>query len=324
MEPRREQAVVGAFVLVAAALLIYTVFALSGAFGRASKTYRAYFPFAGGLEPGAEVRYAGGPRVGRVESVRVDPQSSPPVEVTFSVRAELPVKADSVVKIMSLNPLGDNHLEITPGTATAAQAPAGAALRAEPYVGFNDITAQLNALAPDARTLVQNLNQRAQQLQVTITRVNDLLNEKNRANLSESLANVRGMLEEDRPKVKSTMTHVETASAKLAPLLDDFKKTIQRADEALARVDAALGENRADLRAAIADLRKTLTSTASLAGQLDRTLDVNSENIDEMLENLRHTTENLKEFTDTIKTRPYTLIRSSSPPDRKPGQAKQP
>jgi len=59
---KREQAIVGLFVLVAAAVLVATVFALTGAFAGAAVTYRAYFPFAGGLEPGATVRYARRPK----------------------------------------------------------------------------------------------------------------------------------------------------------------------------------------------------------------------------------------------------------------------
>ncbi len=322
MEPRREQALVGLFVLVVAALLVATVFALGGAFGRAATTYRAYFKFAGALEPGAEVRYAGGPRVGRVVSSGIDSQDPTRIEITFSVRPDLPVKTDSVVKIISLSPLGDNHLEISPGSAQAARAAPGAVLPSEPYLGFNDITAQLNALAPETKQLISTLNQRAVELQVTLARVNDVLNDRNRANLSATLGNVRGMLEEDRPKLKSTLSHVETASAKLGPVLDDLRKTARQADEALAHIDATITENRPDLRQVIAELRQTLTSTSSLAGQLDRTMNVNAENIDELLENLRHTAENLKEFTDTIKARPYTLIRASSPPPRKPGEPK--
>ena len=310
--------------LVATALLLATLFAVSGALGRATVNYRAHFTFAGGLEPGAVVRYAGGPKVGRVEGLRIDPQNPTRIEVTFSVRPDIPVKTDSVVKILSLSPLGENHLEIAPGSLQAARAPAEAALPSEPYVGFNDITAQLNTLGPEARELLQTLNQRATELKETLARVNDALNEQNRANLSGTLSNVRGMLEENRPKIRNTMGNVETASAKVAPLLDDFKKTARQADEALTHIDTVIGENRADVRQAVADLRQTLASASALAAQLDRTVYINSENIDEVLENIRLTTENLKQFTDTIKTRPYSLIRASGPPDRKPGEVKKP
>ncbi len=324
MKAKREQALVGLFVLVVAALLVATVFALTGAFTRSATTYRAYFKFAGGLEPGAEVRYAGGPKVGRVEQLRVDPRDASRIEIIFSARPDIPVKTDSAVKIMSLSPLGENHLEIAAGSGQAPRARPGDALASEPYVDFNALTTQLNSLAPEVKQLVETLNQRAAEIRETLARVNDLLNDHNRANVAGALGNVRGMLEENRPKLRSTMSHAETASAKMEPLLDELKKAAQQADQALAHMDALVGENRPDLRQAVEELRRTLASTSSLAAQLDRTMNVNAENLDELLDNLRHTTENLKEFTETIKTRPATLIRGSTPRERKPGGAKQP
>jgi ABC-type transporter Mla subunit MlaD len=234
------------------------------------------------------------------------------------------VKADSKVKIMSLSPLGENHLEVSPGSASATLAPAGQALPTEPYLDFNAITAQLNTLGPEVQQLIQTFNQRATELKETLARVNDLLNDRNRTNVAASLDNVRGMLEENRAKLKSTMSHVEASSAKMGPLLDDLKKTVQQADQALVHIDALVGENRPDVRQAVIQLRAALASTVSLTAQLDRTMNVNAENIDELLDSFRHAAENLKEFTETIKTRPYTLIRSSSPSDRKPGGANKP
>ncbi len=323
MDAKREQALVGLFVLVAAGLLLGTIFALSGAFGRAGVSYRTYFKFAGGLEPGAAVRY-GGIKVGRVEQLRIDPRDSTRIEISFSVRPETPVKTDSVAKIYSLSALGDNYLEITTGSASAPRAPAGSVVQSEDYVGFPELTARLNALAPVAQELLGNLNQRVTDLRETIVRVNDLLNPRNRDNLSTTLGDLRGTLEENRPKLKATMSHLETASADLKPLLNDFRKTVSQADEAIAKIDSMIGENREDVRKAVRELREALGSASSLADQLDRTVNANSENIDEMLENMRITTENLKQFTDTIKSRPYTLIRSSSPPERKPGQGPRP
>ena len=314
---------VGLFVLIAAGLLLATVFALSGAFGRAGATYRAYFKFVGGLEPGATVRY-GGFKVGRVEQLRVDPQDSTRIELTFSVRLDTPVKTDSIAKISSLGALGDNYLEVTTGTPQAPRAASGTVVKSEEYVSFVELSAKLNELGPEAKNMIQNLNQRVTELQETIARVNDDLNERNRANFSASLDNVRGTLEENRPKLKATMTHLETASEKLRPLLDDFKKSLEQADKAIGHLDSVILENREDVRKAVAEMKRVLTTASSLVDQLDRTMNYNAENIDEILENMRITTLNLKQFTDTIKARPYTLIRTSSPPDRKPGEARRP
>lgn len=320
MGAKREQALVGLFVLVASGVLVATIFALSGAFGGSAATYRAYFPFAGGLEPGATVRYAGGPKVGRVEKLQLDPRDASRIEITFSVKTGLPVKTDSHVKIMSLSPLGDNHLEIVPGSEKAAPAASGALLPSDPYVDFNALTQKINDIAPQAQQLLRTLNDRANELQVTVARVNDLLNNSNRANFAGTLAETRGMIAENRAQVRSTVQNLNSASQKLEPLLQDLRKTSAQATEALNHVDSMIGENRKDLRQAIIDLRRSLATITGLTGRLDQTVDVNSENIDELLDNLRHVSENLKEFTNTIKTRPYTLIRSSSPPEHKTGE----
>lgn len=318
MEGKREQAVVGLFVIVALAILAATVFSISGAFGRSMKTYHAYFPFAGGLEPGSTVRYAGGPKVGRIETLRIDPQNPARMDVTFKVQSDLPVKTDSHVRIMSLSPLGDNHLEVLAGKSSSP-APDGALLIGDPYTDFNAITEQINNIAPKAQQLLVTLNERATEMKETINRVNDLLSSQNRANLSATLAQTRGMITEDRPVLNSSLHHVNDASQKLGPLIDNFKKTSDQATLALNHIDGMVNENRPDVHQAVVQLRETLAEARGLIARLDQTLDVNSENIDELLENLRHVSENLKEFTNTIKTRPYTLIRASVPRDHIPG-----
>jgi ABC-type transporter Mla subunit MlaD len=121
MNSRREQVWVGLFVLVAAGLLIGTVLSVAGTFSRGSIPHRAYYKFAGGLEPGARVRF-GGMKAGSVQRVRVDPDDPTRIEVDFNVAPDLPLKTDSVAKISSLGPLGDNYLELTTGTRQAAAA----------------------------------------------------------------------------------------------------------------------------------------------------------------------------------------------------------
>jgi phospholipid/cholesterol/gamma-HCH transport system substrate-binding protein len=320
MEPRTEQTLVGLFVLICAAVLIGTIFAMSGAFGRATKTYHTYFGFAGWIEPGMSVRYSGGPRVGRVEDVRIDPQNVSRLEISFNVRSDLPVKTDSVVKIMSTTPLGDNHIEIFPGSAQAAEAPNGALLPSQGYVDLSSLLAQLNDLAPQAQRLLAGLTDRVSELQETLIRVNALMSPPNQANLAATLANTRGLLEEDRPEIRATLQNLNGGSQKLAPLLEDLRNTTAEANKTLNNVDSLIGENRPDVRQAIAQLRRSLATVTDVTGRLDQTLDVNSENIDELLDNLRQATENLNEFTATIKTRPSSLIRSSNPPEHKTGE----
>jgi ABC-type transporter Mla subunit MlaD len=91
MESKHEQAYVGLFVLIVAALLIATVFALSGTLDKADTPYHAYFKNAGGLGPGAEVRYLNGPPIGRVSKVQFDAQDPTRMKVDFTALHYIPV-----------------------------------------------------------------------------------------------------------------------------------------------------------------------------------------------------------------------------------------
>src|SRR5271157_4551054 len=147
MSSKREQVWVGLFVLVAAALRIGTVRSVAGAFSRGNIPHRAYFKFAGGLEPGAAVRF-GGMKAGSVQAVRVDPDDSTRIEVDFNVARDIPLKADSLAKIASLSALGDNYVELTAGTRQAAAAAPGSVVRSIESTSLGDIGDMVGKLEP--------------------------------------------------------------------------------------------------------------------------------------------------------------------------------
>jgi phospholipid/cholesterol/gamma-HCH transport system substrate-binding protein len=321
MDSKKEQALVGVFVLIVAALLIVVVFLKSGTLDKENTPYHTYFKNAGGLEPGAEVRYLNGPPIGRVGKVEFDPQDPTRMKIDFSAKPDIPVKTDSVVAITSTSPLGENFLEILAGTPQAPRAPHDAFLKAKEPTSFSDIADRISEMTPAANELIKNLNDRVVEVKVTLARVNDLLNDKNRENISASLGDVRGMLHEDRPLVHSTLTNVNDAAAKLQPLIENFQKTVTKVDGTLDKVDGMISDNRADIRQSIIDLRQALANANTMVASLNTTVVSNSENLDEIIDNLRHVTENLNSFTETIKTRPYTLLRDSEPKSHKPGSA---
>jgi phospholipid/cholesterol/gamma-HCH transport system substrate-binding protein len=318
MNSKREQTAVGFFVLVAAALLIGTILAVSGTFSSGGVAHHTYFKSAGGLLPGAAVRY-GGMKAGKVEAVRVDPKDSTRIEIDFSVQRDIPVKTDSIAKISALGALSDNYLEIGTGTKDGQLAAPGSELKSVPTLGIGDLGDMIGGLTPVANQVLQTLNQRLTELQETIARVNDLLNDKNRQNIGSSLGNLNAMLVEDRPKISGSLGNVQAASARLLPLLDDLKATMNQANETLSHVDSLVVENRQDIRTIVVELKGTMLNAQSLVEQLKNTTDNNTDNIDQIIENIRVTTENMKELTDSLKSNPAVLIRGNNRKDRKPG-----
>ncbi|MBZ5619739.1 MAG: MlaD family protein [Acidobacteriia bacterium] len=339
MEAVRERTLVGLFVLIAGGLLLGTMVVISGGLGGATVSHRAYFKFVGGVQPGAPVRF-GGMMIGKVQRVRVDPANSTRIEVDVTVSRDAPLKIDSMAKISTLGPLTDNYIEITTGSEHAALAEPGSALLSAEAFGLPQLGDAAQAMVPDVQKALQKLNQNLDGLQVTLSRANDLLNNRNRANIAgtlnglertiaevrpkanESLDNVNGMLAETRPKVAASLNNVQELTTRLGPLLDSLNATTARANDTLGHVDSTLMENRTDIRAAVTGLRDTLAKSTGLLNQLNQTLDQNSGNIDDLLDNIRMTTENLRTLTETLMHSPASLIRGIRVPDRKPGDVR--
>jgi phospholipid/cholesterol/gamma-HCH transport system substrate-binding protein len=337
MEANRERTLVGLFVLVAGGLLFGTLLALSAGVSNATVPHQAYFKFAGGVRPGAPVRY-GGLAVGRVTQVRVDPGNSTRIEIRITVEKAAPLKVDSVAKITTLGPLTDNYIEISTGSEHAAPAPPGSTLQSTEAFGLPQLSDAFQAMMPEVQTALRKLNQNLDGLQVTLARANDLLNDGNRTNIANTLSgiaqtvaearpkvtgsldNLNGLLADARPKVSASLANVQQLTAKFGPLLDDLKTTTARANDTLSHVDATLMENRPDIRASVTGLKETVAKSAALLDQLNQTLDQNSDNIDGLLENIRMTAENLRVLTETVARSPASLIRGVKAADRQPGE----
>jgi phospholipid/cholesterol/gamma-HCH transport system substrate-binding protein len=336
MEANRERILVGLFVLIAGAILFGALLALAGGVGNPTVPHRTYFKFAGGVQPGAPVRF-GGLAVGKVTRVRVDPANSTHIEIAISVDRDAPLKTDSVAKITALGPLTDNYIEISTGSESAAPAPPGSIIQSTEAFGLPQLSDAAQTMVPEVQKALQKLNQNLDGLQVTIARANDLLSDGNRKNIANSLSgiaqtvtearprvadslnNLNGMLTDARPKVSASLTNVQQLTTKLEPVLDDLKATTTRANATLTDLDAALLENRPDIRASIAGLRETVAKSGILLDQLSQTLDQNSGNIDGLLENMHMTAENLRVLTETLARSPASLIRGVKAPDRQPG-----
>ena len=325
MKSTREQAAVGLFVLVAAGLLIGTVLLVSGTFSKSGTAHSSYFKFAGGLLPGATVRYAG-VKAGRVVDVHVDPQDSTRIQIDFSVARKMPVKTDSIAKITSLGALDENYLELTAGTNGAPLAPPGSVIKSEETISIGDLGAMIGGLEPVAQQTLLSLNQRLGELKVTVARVNDLLDDQNRANVGQTLGNLKSgsgqlnsLLAENRSKVSATLTNVQEASAKFTPLLDNLQTTIAQAKDTLSHVDSLVVDNREGVHTSVEELQKTLLTASQVVEQVKSLLNYQTGNIDQTLENLRMVAVNLDQLTDEVKRRPSLLIRGNSEKERKPG-----
>jgi ABC-type transporter Mla subunit MlaD len=300
------EAKVGAFVLLSAAVLCGTVYAVSGAkFRGARVAYRTYLRYAGGLEPGTAVLF-GGIAVGRVTAVGPSAADPTQIEIGFDVKQGTPLNAKSVAKLGTVSLMASPVISITTGTNDAARLPPGAAIPSQETISLDDTQRKLVALADSARTLMSSVGAHLDELSADTRRLLSNLNEvtgaANRRRLASILANADAM-------VVRTSSTIDRIGNQVLKLTADADGMVENANSTITSV-------RQPLEADLGELRMALEQARALIGSLQAVVRSNSDNIHDVIENVRRATDNLNDVTSAVKERPWSLIRIKQPKDR--------
>ena len=323
MAQRSEEIKVGSLVVVAVLLFLGTLILVGGVnlLRRKQVSYVTYFKFAGGLDPGSVVRFAGR-KVGTVQSADFDPQDTTRIQVRLKVLEKTPVRTDSTATISSLGFLGDNYVEISAGTKNAAMLAPGSEIPAKEVVQVADVINNANALVLNANQLIGTLGPK---LDTVVDNANQLaLNLKKmtgpqtQQHLDRILANVDEMLVETRPPLRRTLANLDRASAKLGPAIDKADVTMDKANILVTNLNQVVLDNRAEIHQVLLTLHAALVDARRLVVNLDDTIDGNRENLDQTLENIRATSQNLEQLTETLKQKPNSLVFYKQAKDRQP------
>jgi phospholipid/cholesterol/gamma-HCH transport system substrate-binding protein len=323
MTKRSEEIKVGSLVVLSALLFLGTLMVVGGVnlLRRQQVNYVTYFKFAGGLDPGSVVRFAGR-KVGTVQSADFDPQNTTRIGVRLKVMANTPVRTDSTAQISSLGFLGDNYVELSAGTKNAPLLPPGSEIRAKEVVEVADVINNANALVLNANQVIGTLGP---QLATVVDHANQLALNLNKMtgpqaqqHFDRILSNVDEMLAETRPPLRRIMANLDVVSVKMGPAIDKAGLTLDNATALTKNLNQVVLENRAEIHEVLLNLRAALVDARRLVVNLDDSLQGNRDTVDETLENIRVTTQNLKQFTDTIKQRPNSLVFAKEKKDPVP------
>jgi phospholipid/cholesterol/gamma-HCH transport system substrate-binding protein len=182
METRAHYVAVGAFVLA----IITVAFAVVLWLARAQLTtqYALYdIYFAGpvsGLREGAAVEYSGVP-AGRVAEIKITPENVERIRVTVEIETTVVIKQNAAASVEGNLLSGVSFIQIVGGTQDAPVLTKEAGQR---YPVIRSRRSRLASVSARAPQLLEKLNETANHL-------NDLLDEKNRAAVTESLENIR-------------------------------------------------------------------------------------------------------------------------------------
>lgn len=315
-----SEAKVGLFVIVALIIFVVTFLSIANIQLTGEKVpYKTYFAYIGGLDEGGLVRY-GGRKAGTIASVRPWADDPTKTEVVFDLRVDVPVNSESRARIASLNALGQNYLEITPGSIDAPRIEPGGKVESTEMLTFTDLTNKVGNVTDKAVELMGDIQEKLD-LVVTdidglLTNLNALTGEENRESVSKLLANGNRLVEEQSPKIDRITSQVSSTLEDVEALMADFRKVAEGADETVRNVNRTVDETREPIQKNIEELERTLVEVRETVEQARALVIVNEQNINETVENFRMASENIESLTDDLKQRPWSLIRVKPKPDR--------
>ena len=314
----------GAFVLAAVLILGLGILWVVGSLpiGREANHYDVLMGTAAGVRTGDRIRVSG-IEVGRVESISLRPGEEWPVLFSVSLDTSISVTVEASAHITSDGLLSSNYLEIDPGPASAPslepggviQGTAGAGLM-QALGGLEDLSGDTSAFLAKLGGLVDELSKSAEPL---LTQLELLLSDENLDSFSGTLAAMRILAEDTRPRTNALLEDLDALVARLNDGTETLPELVGNLDSLLTELRDALGPDGARL----AELLDSAQGTLDSAGA---TLEVTAHSRHTLklaLRDLQATMANLKSFTETLEERPSALVWKDRQPDRKPGENRQ-
>ncbi|MGE5147589.1 MAG: MlaD family protein, partial [Candidatus Eiseniibacteriota bacterium] len=239
METRASYLLVGTFVLVlVAAGFVFILWIAKAQVSRDTTTYVTYFTTSvTGLQTGSVVRYRGIP-VGEVTRIRIDPKNPEQIEVMLEIDSTTPIKTDSIATLESQGITGVAFIQIRGGRRDS---PTLVAQKGERYPVIKSEGSGFEKILTDFPKLLQNLNTLAES-------ANDVLNAKNREDISVTLDNV----------------------AKIAKAVGDREKDIDRVLSGTTQTLDSINGLVTDLRPVVGDLQTGVTSFSAMTTSVNK------------------------------------------------------
>lgn len=239
-------------------------------------------------------------RVGRVQNIAIDENTGLMI-VAFSVENDYPFSRESIARIYGGGIIGGKSLAIIPDFGSTQIAQTGDTLKSDVEEGImelvNDRLSPLQIKIESAIVGVDSL----------MFAINDVLNEKSRENLRNSIAdlsNITSSFAVSSTKLQSILTNNEQKLNRTFDNLDVTTQNFAAFSDSLSNIN--LSQMVGELEATISNFKSLSETLNNSEGTLGKLL-----NDDELYNNLDFATKQLEELLQDIKLNPTRYINIS-------------
>ena len=315
------EAKVGAFVIVSVLVLGSAAY-----FVRTTQTVRGQVPYtthlrnAGGLDPGAAVLF-GGIKVGQVTAMRPWAEDPTQIEIVFAVKTGTPLNQKSTARVGTLSLMTAPALMITTGSNEAGRLRAGDTIPSAETLSLEEIEGRVANLAESADALIAELRKAIPALtddaQTFLGNLNQISGAQNQKRIEQILASLNTVLDRESPKIAQITDQISTLAKHADSVIASVAPVVAHVDQAVGDTDKTINEVRGPLTKDLAELESTIQAAHTVLADVQNMVGSNETDIGETVRNLRSASENVRVLSESLKQRPWSLVRTKQPADRR-------
>lgn len=279
MNRKNQNLVVGSFVLVALAILLFGIYFLKETVpGKRQDRYYAVFDQVSTLQEGDPIK-VNGVKMGKVEGIRLEGHR---VKVGLSLDRGIKLTRDSEVRIQNIGLMGERQIGIRLGTSTDTLAP-GAVLEGLLDAGIAEAMGVAGEVMVQAEGLVRDLRAA---LDSTVAKPEFAMRFNRLLDTTEALTrNLSGLMRETEPKLTRALDRIEKAGSSVQGLVEEQREPLRhimsegkKASERLSGLTDRADKVAADMQSLIQQINSdqgtvgALLRDTTLHRELNRTL----------------------------------------------------
>lgn len=282
--------------------------------------YRTHLRYAGGLAPGAAVLF-GGIKVGQVTGVRPGPEDPTRIEIGFAVKSGTPMNQNSTARVGTISIMSTPALMITTGSNEARRLSAGDVVPSAETLSLEEMEGRVAKLTESADALIAELRRELPALtgdaRTFLANLNQISGMQNQKRIGRILGNVDTLLERESPKIAQITDQISELAKHADSVVGSVEPVVNHVDQAVANVDNTVNAIREPLTKDLTELESTLQAAHTLLVDVQGVVGSNEGDIGETVRNLRSASENVRVLSESLKQRPWSLIRTKQPADRR-------
>ena len=315
------EAKVGAFVIASMLVLGSATYLV-----RTTQTVRGQVPYnthlrnAGGLAPGAAVLF-GGIKVGQVTAVRPWSEDPTRIEIVFAVKSGTPLNQKSTARVGTLSLMTAPALMVSTGSNEAGRLSAGDVVPSAESLSLEEIEGRVVKVADSADALIAEVRNAVPALtddaRTFLGNLNQISGAQNQKRIEQILANLNTLLDRESPKIVQITDQISELTKHVDSVVGSVEPVVKHADQVVVNVDKTVNAVREPLMKDLVELEGTLQAAHTVLADVQNMVGSNEADIGETVRNLRSASENVRVLSDSLKQRPWSLIRTKQPAERR-------